>query len=155
MTVNICSHWICVLLVLFFYVFYYCLSLFLNRICKKKKKRPLLNLSILHYIYMDVNSRTNSSCNDSLECAYHRWIYERKSSLSILCLHPWSLLMHDFMELHKSWLKTGCSVRLISNIVSSCIVFYDLQTLSGWSNSRESDGNISILLLNFLLRLCN
>lgn len=63
--------------------------------------------------------------------------------------------MHDLMELHKSWLQTGCSVPLISNIISPGIIFYDQQALSGRSNSRETDGNISILLLTFLLRLCN
>lgn len=63
--------------------------------------------------------------------------------------------MHDLMELHRSWLKAGRSVPLLSNIISPGIIFYDQQTLSGRSNSRETDGNISILLLTFLLKLCN
>lgn len=56
----------------------------LNTICgekkmkekkKKGKKRPLLDLSLLHCICMNANSSTNSSCTDSLECAYQRQIY--------------------------------------------------------------------------------
>lgn len=132
----------------------YRLSLILNRSCGKKYAFTGVFYTTL-FLHGCENSSTYSSCTESLECAYRRWIYWRKSSLLTLCVFPWSLFVHDLMEIHKIWLKTGCSVPLISNIVSPGIIFYDQQTLSGRSNSRETNGNISILLLTFLLKLCN
>lgn len=106
-----------------------CLSLILNGIRGKKNRHLLDSFYTTLFLHGCENSSTYSSCTDSRGDAYRRWIYRRDSSLLTLCLFPWSLFIHDLMELHKTRPRTGRSVPLISHIISPGIIFYNQQNV--------------------------